>query len=174
MSNIIRNTLLLVLTLIVMGCKSTPIVESNKEYLASNFANAEKALLDEALKGSHYYMGKLADFYAREGNPLIDSSKALRWHLLAAEGNILSSITYLYTYHPDSEKKSFWLDIGVRWNLASAIRTYKNLGYELPEPDLYNQNKQEQENKQAEWKRAQKYEKDLNTLSKLNRLKKLF
>lgn len=160
--------------IITSGCSSTPETESDRAYLNSNYLKAEQILFKAALKGDYRYISKLGDFYLRADNPLASTQKAVKYHVIAAEGGNLNSIGWLSLNHPDDNDKMKWVSIGARWNLGSSIARYKKLGLEPPEPDLYNKAKQNLRNEQRELDRIHKRKKTMDSLSTLNKIRKLF
>lgn len=168
-----KSFLICFMLITILGCSSSPETESDRAYLNSNYLKAEQVLFKAALKGDYNYISKLGDFYLREDNPLSDPEKALKYHVIAAEGGSLNSIDWLSLNHPDDNDKMKWVSIGARWNLGSSIVTYKNLGLEPPEPDLYNKAQQDLSNKQRELDRAHKRKKTMDSLSALNKIRKL-
>lgn len=158
----------------ISGCSSSPEMESNKAYLNSNYLKAEQVLFKAALKGDYKYISKLGDFYLRGDNPLSNPEKALKYHIIAAEGGSLNSIGWLSLNHPNDNDKMKWVSVGARWNLGSSIAAYKKLGLEPPKPDLYNKAQQDLSNKQRELDRVHKRKKTMDSLSALNKIRKLF
>ena len=134
----------LTLTLLITACSSFkhPVTLSNEAYERGDLSLSEEILLNSVKENDLRSMRELGFLYITD-SPLQDENKGYFWlerlATLDSYKNAEAIVSYLYSNHPTTERRNYWLYYAARWNDTSAIIIMLEKGLDIPLPDLFNQ-----------------------------------